>query len=80
MPAADEKLVKEEKQKKKLLKGTGHILVMDDDASVRKITGRILERFGYKVTFAKNGDEAIYLYRKKPPFGYTTINPSSSAF
>jgi len=48
-----------EKEKVKVIKGQGRILVMDDEASLRKIAGRILEKLGYEPEFAKNGAEAI---------------------
>ncbi len=41
----------------------GRILVMDDEAMVRDIAGNILKHLGYKVGFAKTGEEAITLYQ-----------------
>ncbi len=38
------------------------ILVMDDEKMVREVTGAMLERLGYKVIFAVNGQEAIAKY------------------
>ncbi len=42
--------------------GAGRVLIMDDEAAVRKLAGRVLERLGYDVEYASNGDEAIRLY------------------
>jgi EAL domain-containing protein (putative c-di-GMP-specific phosphodiesterase class I)/ActR/RegA family two-component response regulator len=39
----------------------GAVLVVDDDAAVARSTGRILSRFGYAVSIATNGREAIEL-------------------
>ncbi|MBI3600175.1 MAG: response regulator [Nitrospinae bacterium] len=40
------------------------ILVMDDEEVVRDVAGKMLERIGYEVDFAKDGIEAIELYKK----------------
>jgi two-component system cell cycle sensor histidine kinase/response regulator CckA len=44
--------------------GSGRILVMDDEESVREIAGDILTHLGYEVEFAQDGAEALELYRK----------------
>jgi len=44
-------------------KGSGRILLMDDEAIVRRPVGRILRRLGYEVELAKDGAEAIERYR-----------------
>lgn len=47
-------------------KGGGeHILVVEDDDSVRKLTAAALSRLGYKVSVAANGGEALLLMEKK---------------
>ena len=44
-------------------RGSGElILVVDDEASVRTITRRTLEAFGYQVLVASNGAEALLKY------------------
>jgi PAS domain S-box-containing protein len=52
--------------------GQGRVLVMDDEEMVRDIAGKILTHMGLEVEFAKDGVEAIALYRKametKNPF------------
>ena len=42
---------------------TGRILVMDDEEMVGNITNQMLSRFGYDVEVAKDGAEAIELYK-----------------
>lgn len=42
----------------------GHILLMDDDHSLRKIMQRTLSKDGYRTDEAADGDEAIALYEK----------------
>jgi CheY-like chemotaxis protein len=38
------------------------ILLMDDEETVREITGQILTHLGYEVELASNGDEAVSLF------------------
>ena len=39
------------------------ILVMDDEPHIRSITRKMLEKFGYAVTLASDGREAVSAYR-----------------
>jgi signal transduction histidine kinase len=47
-----------------LLSGEGRILVMDDEEVVRDTVVTSLKRLGYEVEFAKDGEEAIEIYRQ----------------
>lgn len=52
-----------EVQRPELPKGHGElILVVDDESSIRNVTGRTLEKHGYRVLIAKDGTEATALY------------------
>lgn len=51
------------KDKAVLLTGCGRILVMDDDL-LKEITEDMLNMLGYESEFARNGVEAIKMYRK----------------
>jgi len=44
--------------------GSGRILLMDDESIIRDATGMVLRSFGYEVTVARDGAEAIALYRE----------------
>jgi len=46
------------------VEGEGKILILDDDAMIRKVAGDIIKRLGYHVEFAAEGDEALTLYRR----------------
>lgn len=46
------------------LHGTGTILVVDDEEAVLRMARSILERYGYQVLIAGNGQDAIELYNK----------------
>ena len=50
--------------KKKLFVGKGKILVMDDKKTVREVADRMLKHMGYEVVVAKDGAEAIELYKR----------------
>ncbi|MFH2045538.1 MAG: ATP-binding protein [Pseudomonadota bacterium] len=52
------------KEESVLLKGKGKILIMDDDKYLRLMIGEMLDMLGYEAEFAKDGDEAIALYKK----------------
>ncbi|PIE52687.1 hypothetical protein CSA37_05525 [Candidatus Fermentibacteria bacterium] len=46
--------------------GEGHILLVDDEDSVKEITGKMLSLLGYSVDFASDGREALEKYRNDP--------------
>ncbi|MBM4272214.1 MAG: response regulator, partial [Deltaproteobacteria bacterium] len=61
LPASSESVMKDEAEKTGLREGK--ILVMDDAESVRNATGIVLNYLGYEVEYAKDGVEAIDLYK-----------------
>jgi len=44
----------------------GHILIIDDEASLRQTMARILQRAGYEVTTAENGQTGLALINEQP--------------
>jgi PAS domain S-box-containing protein len=47
-------------------RGSGElVLVIDDEASVRTITGQTLQAFGYRVLSARDGAEALAIYAER---------------
>jgi DNA-binding NtrC family response regulator len=44
---------------------SGRILVVDDDAGIRRTLEALLSRAGYEVTQARNGAEAVRLWRER---------------
>jgi two-component system cell cycle sensor histidine kinase/response regulator CckA len=46
--------------------GSGSILVVEDEKSVRSLVKRILERGGYTVTEAESGEEAVRICQDRP--------------
>ncbi|MDP2647444.1 MAG: response regulator [Desulfobacterales bacterium] len=61
LPASDKAVP--EKKADRLITGQGRILVMDDEAALREVSGRMLQKLGYEPEFAKNGAEAIEMYK-----------------
>ncbi|MBU0994715.1 MAG: PAS domain S-box protein [Proteobacteria bacterium] len=55
-----------EKKEMRFTHGSGRIMIMDDEEMVRNIVTEILSESGYDVVHAKDGEEAIRLYREKP--------------
>lgn len=65
LPVSGKKAKKiEQKEEETPLTGTGKILVMDDEEVVRITAGQILKSLGYKVDYAKDGSDAIRVYKK----------------
>ena len=52
------------REKKEPMGGTETILLVEDEESLRKMAGRILEGYGYSVIEAKNGIEALEIATK----------------
>jgi CheY-like chemotaxis protein len=52
-----------------LARGTGKVLVMDDEEPVRQVAGKILSMLGYQVTCACDGREAITVWERAAASG-----------
>jgi PAS domain S-box-containing protein len=64
LPASAQKVESERKDEAcQFHQGSGRILVMDDDAGVRQVAGKILTHLGYEVDYAVHGAEAIEQYQ-----------------
>jgi two-component system, cell cycle sensor histidine kinase and response regulator CckA len=48
-----------------VLRGSGTVLLVDDEDGVRMVAGRILEQLGYQVLSAESGLRALEIYRQK---------------
>lgn len=64
LPAFQGMLLQTKPALETVILGKGKILYMDDEDSVRDIAGEILSFIGYTVQFARDGEEAIALYRQ----------------
>ena len=57
------------------VKGKPRILVMDDDEIVRDISSKMLNRIGYEISLARNGEEAVQIYSEKSFSGKNRLMP-----
>ncbi|MEZ6010155.1 MAG: PAS domain-containing protein [Planctomycetota bacterium] len=83
LPACKAELPQPEEVLDRLLRarqGTGRILVMDDEATVRDVCSRMLKSLGYRPSTAENGQQALELYAhamgKKQPFDLVIMDLS----
>ena len=72
LPASEAPVSMEQPKVPYLVKGTGKILVMDDESYMQKFYHEVLELLGYEVLISRNGQEAIDFFeaaeKKKEPF------------
>jgi PAS domain S-box-containing protein len=64
LPLADKPVEVQARPAPSLRFGTGRVLFMDDDPEICSLTGSMLESLDYKYDIARNGDEAITLYKR----------------
>jgi len=64
LPQADKPAETEAKRAPSIGYGTGRILFMDDDENISLLTGGMLDSLGYKFDLARNGEEAVKLYKR----------------
>ena len=71
LPASTKEIGKVEDKKESKHTGQGKILVMDDQESILKMAGRMLNNMGYDTALAIDGHQAIEMYRE----AYQAQNP-----
>jgi len=64
LPASPKEALAEKESGEKIRGGKGKILVMDDEKMIRDVVGDMLGILGYEAGFAKDGAEAVELYKK----------------
>lgn len=64
LPACEKAIAEKKVFEERPLVGKGKILVMDDEEIVRNVVGEMLRSIGYEVEFARDGAEAIEVYKK----------------
>jgi PAS domain S-box-containing protein len=65
LPALEQDRMADHNAEMDVVHGSGRILVMDDEEVVREIAQAMLIELGYMVECAKNGSEAVDIYRKR---------------
>ncbi len=69
LPASEKPLPPEVTSREEAPVGRGHVLLMDDEAIIRDVGSQMLACLGYEVDVARDGNEAIRLYREKKERG-----------
>ena len=64
LPATDAAATAAHRVHPQLVIGRGRILVMDDEAFIRDLATRMLQKMGYTVSVAEDGGTAVALYRE----------------
>lgn len=57
-------------KKQKNSQGKGRVLVMDDEEMLRDVVGEMLSLIGFEAVFARDGAEAVELYRRNLEIGH----------
>ncbi|KAA3613662.1 MAG: PAS domain-containing sensor histidine kinase [Calditrichaeota bacterium] len=63
LPTLDESIKESKYIEEKIFCPGGTILIVDDDELVRNVASKSLERYGYHVLIAQNGEEAFALFK-----------------
>ena len=63
LPASEKEVIVEKGPPEELLKGTGTVLLVDDEDIIIDVGQEILKALGYKVLVARGGKEAIDVYK-----------------
>jgi len=66
LPTVHRELEEAEEPQKELLRGTGTILVVEDEETVMEVCKAMLERLGYKVLEARTGLDAVHAAKSYP--------------
>ncbi len=69
LPKADRPVDVQARRAASLRFGTGRVLFMDDDPRITQLTGTMLQSLDYKFDVAKDGAEAIALYKRYQNIG-----------
>lgn len=73
LPATDRAVPGETEEDRRPIRGSGRVLIMDDEEMVREVASRILNTMGFDVECSSDGSEAIALYvqakKNGKPFG-----------
>ena len=63
LPASEKQAITVTETEHELARGTGRILLMDDEETIHRMVGRTLKGLGYDVESAYDGDEALQMYK-----------------
>jgi len=64
LPVSEKEAVMEKEYPIEVLRGTGAVLLVDDEDIITNVGRKIIEKLGYTVLVAKSGKEAIQIYKE----------------
>ncbi len=64
LPISDKRFLNSSRKDNQIYKGSGYILIIDDELIVRKISKSMLNKCGYRVDVISNGEDGISLINK----------------
>ena len=73
LPASDKEIAKSSESEIAIHKGTGKILIMDDEDFIRELAGELLQEMGYGTIEAKDGVEALKILDDSEKRGQSII-------
>jgi len=65
LPVSDKAVVADQSPDQAFIRGSGTILLVDDEDSIRLVAKRILEQLGYHILPASNGPEALEIFLRE---------------
>ena len=66
LPASEKSIIEEQEVIAALIKGTGTILLIDDEQMILEVGKELLEEMGYQVIPALSGEKALKIYKEDP--------------
>jgi PAS domain S-box-containing protein len=64
LPAAEKVIIPDNVEKIHSHAGSGCVLIMDDEESIRETLGDMIDKLGYQVAYASNGRDALTMIRE----------------
>jgi len=64
LPVTEKLVSRQQRQEKELLRGSGVILLVDDEEMILEIGKDLIEKLGYQVITAPNGKKALEIYKR----------------
>lgn len=65
LPATINAQVELSEPDEQIIQGSGRVLIMDDELYILKLISHVIERLGYEVFLAKDGQEALTIHRQQ---------------
>jgi PAS domain S-box-containing protein len=65
LPVSAKAAIAESSRDDAILRGSGTVLLVDDEDGIRMVAGRILQQLGYQVLSAESGLRALEIYRRE---------------